>query len=306
VIGLTTASELRRKWPQLPITVYAKTLDLKTTTSYKAGGQFEPSQIWEEYPSEEGKKILAGYLRQSAARIRAIQAMGQAQNYGIALRKNYTLDYRDEAFNDYTPCDVVPAYKKGVLPFKELTQQDGTRLQGREYTTWLINPQILLPRLVADLKATVPFRTKLFSDEQNVYDTLKENIIVNCTGYGAGALFRDNKVEARRGHLIVFKNPNPAQLNYFFSGGSANDEIFYFFARQNDIVLGGTVDTKKEHDQDDPISSDDDVFKRLLENARRMFSGEFNQCMNALTGDVDKSTRDPDPKPGRCLDIPTA
>jgi len=139
VIGLTTVSELRRKWPQLPITVYAKSLDLTTTTSYKAGGQFEPSQIWSEYDSDAGKKILAGYLRQSAARIRTIQAMGQAQNYGIALRKNYTLDFHDEAFNDFTPCDVVPAYKKGTLPFKEL------RKAGREYTTWLINPQILLP-----------------------------------------------------------------------------------------------------------------------------------------------------------------
>jgi D-amino-acid oxidase len=297
VIGLTTVSELRRKWPQLPITVYAKSLDLTTTTSYKAGGQFEPSQIWSEYDSDAGKKILAGYLRQSAARIRTIQAMGQAQNYGIALRKNYTLDFHDEAFNDFTPCDVVPAYKKGTLPFKEL------RKAGREYTTWLINPQILLPRLVADLKATVPFRTQLFTDEQNIYDRLKENIIVNCTGYGAGALFGDHKVEARRGHLIVFKNANPAQLNYFFSGGSTNNATFYFFARQSDVVLGGTVDLDKDDTQDDPIATDKDVFDRLLKNADRMFHGQDDQCVNALTGDVEK--RDPLPEHGRCLDIPT-
>src|SRR5262249_50621313 len=48
-IGLTVASELRRKWPTLPITVYAKTLDVTKTTSYIAGGQFEPSQIFSEY-----------------------------------------------------------------------------------------------------------------------------------------------------------------------------------------------------------------------------------------------------------------
>src|SRR4051794_6950052 len=51
VIGLTTATELRRKWPKLPITVYAKgaagaaTPDVTKTTSYVAGGQFEPSII---------------------------------------------------------------------------------------------------------------------------------------------------------------------------------------------------------------------------------------------------------------------
>jgi D-amino-acid oxidase len=297
VIGLTTATELRRKWPQLPITVYAETLDLTQTTSYKAGGQFAPSQIYSEYKSDDGKKSLADYLRLSAARIRAIQAAGQAQSYGIALRKNYTLKFHDDAFNDFTPCDVVAAYREGTLPFKRL------RKAGREYPTWLINPQILLPRLMADLKkANVPFKAQTFSDAQNVYDTLSENIIVNCTGYGSKKLFDDSEVVARRGHLLVFKNSNPAQFNYFFSGGSTNDATFYVFGRQTDIVLGGTVDENKEHDQDDLLASDTDVFERLAMNAHRMFNGEDDQCVDALTGNV--TTRTMEPEHGRCLDIP--
>src|SRR5437868_14807498 len=40
VIGLTTATELRRQWPTLPIAVYAKDLDVRATTSFVAGGQF--------------------------------------------------------------------------------------------------------------------------------------------------------------------------------------------------------------------------------------------------------------------------
>jgi len=49
VIGLTVASELRRKWPALPITIYAKTLDVAKTTSFIAAGQFAPSQVCDEY-----------------------------------------------------------------------------------------------------------------------------------------------------------------------------------------------------------------------------------------------------------------
>jgi 2-polyprenyl-6-methoxyphenol hydroxylase-like FAD-dependent oxidoreductase len=41
VIGLTVATELRRKWARLPITIYAKDIDVRNTTSFKAGGQFE-------------------------------------------------------------------------------------------------------------------------------------------------------------------------------------------------------------------------------------------------------------------------
>src|SRR5262245_4452260 len=42
VIGLTTATEVRRTWPKLPMTIYAKA-PVTDTTSYIAGGQFEPS-----------------------------------------------------------------------------------------------------------------------------------------------------------------------------------------------------------------------------------------------------------------------
>ena len=51
IIGLTVAAELRAKWPQLPITIYAKSLDITRTTSYKAGGQFAPSGIWRQFDS---------------------------------------------------------------------------------------------------------------------------------------------------------------------------------------------------------------------------------------------------------------
>ena len=69
VIGLTVATELRRKWRHLPITIYSKELDVRKTTSFVAGGQFAPSGICDEYDTDDRKELLADYLRRSRRKI---------------------------------------------------------------------------------------------------------------------------------------------------------------------------------------------------------------------------------------------
>src|SRR5262245_20800852 len=104
-IGLTTAAELKRRWPSLAMTIYTKA-GVMNTTSYIAGGQFEPSRIWTEYNTPETKPVLDDYLRRSAKRIREIQSSGQWAQYGVVVRKNYTLDDPNPSFDDHTPRDV--------------------------------------------------------------------------------------------------------------------------------------------------------------------------------------------------------
>jgi D-amino-acid oxidase len=286
VIGLTVATELRRKWPALPITIYAKTLDVTKTTSFIAAGQFAPSQICSEYEEPE-LPILEDYLRRSANRIREIESSGRRRQYGVAQRKCYSLDDVNYSFDECTPHDVVPAFKRGKLPFKHPNEV------GREYSTWLINPRILLPKLVSDLrKGAVRFKMQEFEDRQQVED-LKENIIINCTGYGAKKLFDDQALEARRGHLVILRNP--ARLKYFFSGGCENGAISYLFARQNDIVVGGTVLRDDERDGfDESDSLDNAICNRLLDNIQNVFDGHPEACTRALdavqTWDPHRST----------------
>jgi glycine/D-amino acid oxidase-like deaminating enzyme len=269
VIGLTVASELRRRWPRLRITVYAKELDVRRTTSFKAAGQFEPSGIHEEYETDEGRSILADYLRRSRNRIIELGDASRWVHYGIAFRRNYTLDHPVPGFDTHTPVDVVPKPRTGTLPFHSLN------VPGREYRTWLINPTILLPRLFLDLKLSgVPFRRRMFSDVRS-FAELRENIIINCTGYGAKALVQDDQMLARRGHLVVLRRTLAKQF-YFFSGGCANYRTMYVFCRQKDIVIGGSVQDGKESES---ASSDDDgMFRQILENARNVFDGRPQQC----------------------------
>ena len=273
VIGLTTATELRRKFRQLPITVYSKELNPAKTTSFKAGGQFEPSQLHDEYKGSN-RELLNYYLRLSARRIREISSSSRAAQYGIAARKNYTFDDRQDGFDEFTPLDVVPAYRRGRLPFKGL--QD----IGREYSTWLINPTILLPKLAADLQPSgIATRVKDFQSRAEV-EQLQETIIVNCTGFGAKALFNDDMMEARRGLLVKLRNDN-GRFDYFFSGGCRNDRISYMFGRQKDIVVGGTV---KRDDLSETISDQDKVAcNRLIDNIEKVFRGESNSCADPLT-----------------------
>jgi hypothetical protein len=82
VIGLTVAAELRRRWRALPITIYAKDLDVRKTTSFVAAGQFEPSGICDEYETEDERRILADYLRRSRDRIVGLHNSSRWHRYG--------------------------------------------------------------------------------------------------------------------------------------------------------------------------------------------------------------------------------
>jgi glycine/D-amino acid oxidase-like deaminating enzyme len=272
VVGLTVAAELRRRWRNLHITIYAKDLDVRRTTSFVAAGQFEPSGICEEYESEEEKNILADYLRRSRDRIIELHKSSRWHTYGIALRRDYTLDHWNRAYDECTPHDVVPQYRSGTLPFDKLNTI------GREYRTWLINPTILLPQLFVELKrSAVRFRKRQFASKDD-FAALRENIIINCTGYGAKALMNDDDIVAKRGHLVVLRRTLPKQF-YFFSGGCGNRRIMYVFCRHRDIVVGGTVETG--NDTEGVMESDRARFDRILANARAMFDGRPRDCATA-------------------------
>jgi D-amino-acid oxidase len=270
IIGLTTATELQRRFPQVPVAVYAKSLELNTTVSWVAGGQFEPSGMQRCFKTAAQRKILADYLRRSRDRVAELQSSGKRLAYGVAVRKNYTLDRDVPALDVATPKEVIAAPRKGRLPFAKLNGP------GREYQTWLMTPSILMPRLVEDLRATkVKFEQRSFDTLADVAG-LSETIVINCTGYGAKKLFGDETLIAQRGHNVVLQKTDEKQF-YFFSGGCENGVIAYAFCRQDDIVIGGTIQPNLESPA--RVGSDDAVFARLLANGKALFGGQGNTCV---------------------------
>jgi D-amino-acid oxidase len=270
VVGLTTATAVKQRWPDVPLTIYAKSHDLTTTTSWIAGGQFEPSGVWPEYTSDEGKGLLGHLLRVSRDQVLKWQKMGP--RYGVLPRDNYILDRDWRTVDEFTPRDVIPAMERGLLPFENM------RGPGRRYRTWLVNPTMLLPALKQDLIARgVAFVERTFETQQDVA-SLAETIVVNCTGYGAKTLFGDDKLYPVRGHLVMLDRTLDRQ-DYFFGGGCGNGAISYTFCRQNDIVLGGSV--KGEDDREQLIKGDPEMFQRILRNGAHVFGGRPEECEKA-------------------------
>jgi glycine/D-amino acid oxidase-like deaminating enzyme len=267
VAALTAATELKARFPDASITLYARDADVTKTTSYLAGGQFEPSGICHEY--KDDKDALAALLRASRDRIVAIERSADRAAFGVEARKNYTFDHDIDGFDTYVPRDVIAAPRRALLPFRDLSAP------GREYATWLMNPRILLPKLAADLaKRGVPIVARTFTTPNDVA-ALSESVVVNCTGLGAGALFGDDGMVPQRGHLVVLEKTDPRQ-DWFFSGGCDNRVLFYAFCRQDDIVVGGTLHAA--HAATERTKRDDAVFAQILANGRATFGGRANTC----------------------------
>jgi glycine/D-amino acid oxidase-like deaminating enzyme len=96
----------------------------------------------------------------------------------------------------------------------------------------LIEPAIYLPATLADFRiAGGRVVVQDFRDIAAVME-LKEQVIVNCTGLGAKALFNDEELIPVRGQL-AFLTPQP-EINYMYT------EEGYMFPRRDGIVLGGT------------------------------------------------------------------
>lgn len=106
-----------------------------------------------------------------------------------------------------------------------------------------IEPNIYLPALMDDVLAfggQVVIRT--FETPRDVL-ALSENVIVNCTGLGAKALFGDAELTPLRGLLVLL--PPQEDVAYSTSGGvnipeSQRGLFIHMMPRQDGIVLGGT------------------------------------------------------------------
>jgi len=281
-IGLATAAELKRWRRDMPVRVLARSVrsgrqsgepNHAATTSWVAGGQFEPSGIWREYQTAARLDELHDLVRRSAARIRGLKRLGTQRQYGIVDRNNYTLqDYAvrnrplmEAGFDVGCPRDVVAAPRVGTMPFRPLCE-----VIGREYVTWLINPTLLMPKLAADFRAaggTFERREVMTEDELRNIDA---DIIINCTGLGAKNLLGDNAVVPIRGQLVILQNTR--NLRYMFSGGCGND-VAYLFARQSDVIVGGTY----EVDVDEPVH-DEATCRRFLGRISDVFEGRIAPC----------------------------
>lgn len=240
VVGLTAAVVLRRRWPRVPLTVYAAEVDPVRTTSWVAAGLVDPAPIAAAY-GDRGAPELEGLLTASVRGLHGLPA-----RFGVLRRDRF-----------------VAGPGGGRLPFP------GPAVTGSLGEVLIADPTRLLPALRAELAdAGVPFLVRRFADRRDLA-SCAEAVLVNATGLGARDLVGDPAVTPVRGHVVRLARTNAGQ-DWVLSAASEGLAPTWIACRHDDIVLGGTWTPGDDRTSVEP--DDERVAEGLVARAERLLA----------------------------------
>jgi D-amino-acid oxidase len=229
VSGLTTARLLQRRFQDGPgtVTIYARDLPPETTSNI-AAGFWSPTSVFD--PEKTTTRFTEQFRLACRISNRAFQNL-VGPDYGVRWMETFELLRNEESLTRELPGgdDLYPERRVHRDPdhyfgFKYV----------RQYNTMLIEPPVYLNALLRDFYiAGGKLVVKEFHSREEI-KRLPEQVIFNCTGLGARALFGDLKLEPVRGQLEVLL-PQP-EIDYCYLGTG------YMFPRRDGIILGGTFD----------------------------------------------------------------
>lgn len=121
---------------------------------------------------------------------------------------------------------------------------------GFEIDGFMIEPPLYLPWLTDRLKQLGVLVTHRSVDR---LDGLDGDVVVNCSGLGAGALTGDDSLYPIRGQVVVVANPG---IGDGVSDESVPDRIAYVYPRSREVILGGLRETSSAELAADPLVSE--------------------------------------------------
>ena len=233
VCGLTCALTLLRAGHR--VTVWAARLPPHTTSNVAAA-------FWFPYAAEPRDRVLA-WARESHAAFLALH--GEAAT-GVRVVEAIDLDR--------APRTETPWWAPAVTSLRRARADELPEgfVDGHVFDAMVIDTRAYLPWLLERVRAeggTVLTRRVASLAEA----TDASDIVVNCTGLGAGPLCDDAELYPIRGQLVHLSNPG---LDRVVLDESSPDAIAYVVPRGDDCVLGGTADP---HDDDLRVRRDDAV-----------------------------------------------
>jgi glycine/D-amino acid oxidase-like deaminating enzyme len=229
VNGLSTARLLQKRFQNGPgtVTIYAKDLPPETTSNI-AGGFWSPTSVFDLGATTT--RFNEQFRLACRISNRAFQNL-IGPEYGVRWIETFEL-YRDESSltreltggNDLYPAQEIHRDPDHYFGSKYV----------RQYQTMLIEPPVYLNALLRDFYlAGGKLVVKEFRNREEL-KRLPEQVIFNCTGLGARALFGDQQLIPVRGQLEVLLPQPEIDYCYLASG--------YMFPRRDGIILGGTWD----------------------------------------------------------------
>ena len=241
VVGLTSARELQRHG--FAVTIYAATVPPDTTSNMSLAGFTPTSGLVDtdkrtpEWDAQFRQAVLIAYRR--------LQLLaGPTSKYGVSWVQQY--QPTDDLPNANVPAAVNPLMPSSIPNARALLQPGEHPFDTKyaiERTEMRIEPSIYLDALMNDFLiwgGTVVIRK--FDTPRDIA-ALSENVIVNCTGLGAKAIFNDPELMPLKGMLVVLI-PQP-EITYATNGSgrvpvSPEAGFIHMMPRSDGIVLGGT------------------------------------------------------------------
>ncbi|HLD08280.1 MAG TPA: FAD-dependent oxidoreductase [Candidatus Peribacterales bacterium] len=210
------------------------------TTSSKAAAFWYPYLSAPQEKVREWSESTFHYLKELAV---------SAPEAGVRMMQTRELFSKGKREDPFWK-DIVPDFRhatSGELPpgFEDAYLLSVPMIHTRYYLKWLLNQNIRL---------SVKMQMKKINHIDEAFE--HHNIVVNCTGLGSRDIqgIQDNTMTAIRGQLVCIKNPGDIK-------GIMMDEdkaITYLCTRptpdgkNDDVVLGGTVDHGNESLTPDP------------------------------------------------------
>lgn len=268
VAGLTSARELQRHG--FDVTIYAATVPPDTTSNMSLAG-FTPTSGLVDFKmrTPEWDAQFTQAVRHSYRRLQLLAG----PKYGITWIKQYAPTDNEQAgrgSNQLLPADLQGSriiLQPGEHPFptKYAIEREEMRIEPSIYLDALMNDFLLWGGKVVIRKFETP----------RDVTSLSENVIVNCTGLGAKALFNDPELTPLKGQLVVLV-PQP-EITYGTTGGARapvtpEAGFVHMMPRSDGIVLGGTSLRDnwsmevEEKDRDRVINAHIELFAALRGN----------------------------------------
>jgi D-amino-acid oxidase len=252
VVGLSTARLLQQRG--FAVTIYAKDLP-PNTTSNVAGGLWKPVSLFDSAIAPPG--FQDQFVRAARFSHRYFQGF-VGDDYGVRWIPLYSLDEEDVDPLSHSLRPIADLFPEA----KSLNRAEYPFPTAHAFRCWtmLIEPPVYLNALMRDFQiAGGRIVVRDFENAESIA-SLKESVIVNCTGLGAGTLFGDSELVPIKGQL-AFLLPQP-EVNYCTIGPGD----LYMFPRRDGILLGGTHEQGVWTLDPDPAETD-----RIVQGNRDLF-----------------------------------
>jgi glycine/D-amino acid oxidase-like deaminating enzyme len=240
VVGLTTARQLQRRG--FSVTIYAAEVPPNTTSNMSLAEWTPTSRV--VFQARRTSAWDAQFRRAASISYHQLQLLVGA-GYGVSWLDSYEL----HEFAQPAGVDVADAQEPLLPP--ELWP--GSTLLGpgehpfptryaTTFPTLRIEPSIYLDALVRDVRqAGGAVVIRRFGDRRELL-ALPAEVIVNCTGLGAGQLFGDEEIMPVKGQLTLLIPQAEVDYSTFGSAMPGAGDFVHMSPRADGIALGGTAE----------------------------------------------------------------